>query len=334
MHGYTETIRQWAVDNRRAGMLADADGTGEVGLAAAEVGRRLAVRFTLKLDGDRVADIRYQVFGCGFTMAACAAAADLSLGQTLDEVRLIDERSLDRALDGLPPERAYCAELAVKALQAAVNSARNGRRPVQANFTGLEHGPRLSAEDAVYAALVSSPKPEQVPDEDRHLFACLLAVAAREPCDTAAALGLEDEDLAFLLKTYFPQADPSVIPSRAASGEEPPPERNSEVLAILLRHIPTNLDRQSLPVTVRFAYILATRATLPGHLWVAMGLFERSELSAAIRRHLPSLAAMNNRNMRWKKFLYRQVCDRNGGVMCKAPNCGVCSDYALCFAGE
>ena len=74
MQGYTETIRRWAVDDRRTGILADADGTGEVGLAAAEAGRQLAVRFTLKLASGLVADIRYQVFGCGFTMAACAAA--------------------------------------------------------------------------------------------------------------------------------------------------------------------------------------------------------------------------------------------------------------------
>jgi nitrogen fixation protein NifQ len=65
-----------------------------------------------------------------------------------------------------------------------------------------------------------------------------------------------------------------------------------------------------------------------------MGLFERPQLTAAIRRYLPSLAVANHQNMRWKRYLYKQVCERNGGVMCKAPNCGVCSDYALCFAVE
>ncbi len=38
--------------------------------------------------------------------------------------------------------------------------------------------------------------------------------------------------------------------------------------------------------------------------------------------------------MRWKRFFFKTVCDLNGGLMCKSPNCGVCSDYALCFAPE
>jgi nitrogen fixation protein NifQ len=83
---------------------------------------------------------------------------------------------------------------------------------------------------------------------------------------------------------------------------------------------------------VWLAHILAARAALPGHLWIAMGLFERPQLTAAIRRYLPSLAVANHQNMRWKRYLYKQVCERNGVVICKAPNCGVCSDYALCFA--
>jgi nitrogen fixation protein NifQ len=65
-----------------------------------------------------------------------------------------------------------------------------------------------------------------------------------------------------------------------------------------------------------------------------MGLFDRPELSRAIRRHLPSLAAANNQGMRWKRYLFKQVCDMGGGAVCKAPDCGVCSDYYLCFESD
>jgi nitrogen fixation protein NifQ len=63
-----------------------------------------------------------------------------------------------------------------------------------------------------------------------------------------------------------------------------------------------------------------------------MGLFSRPELSAAIRRHLPALAAANHKGMRWKRFLFRQLCEQTGGSLCKTPDCGRCSDYSLCFA--
>lgn len=334
MTGYTETIRQWATDTRRAGALSNADGIGEVGLESNERGSRLAVRFTLKVEHDRVIDARYQVFGCGFSMAACAVAADLSVGYALEDVQAIDAKRLDVQLGGLPAERDYCAQLAAQALQAAVKSVRNGSKPVQASLPQEpEHGPRVTAEDPVYTALIGTPKPAQVKDEDRHLFACLIAVATREPYDTAAALGLDDGNLAFLIAANFPGFDRTLLAQHAGSLKDPPPAFSHEVLAILLSHVPASGSR-NWHQSVRLAHILAVRAALPGHLWVAMGLFERSELTAAIRRFLPSLAEANHQNMRWKRYLYKQVCERNGGMMCKAPNCGVCSDHELCFADE
>lgn len=36
--------------------------------------------------------------------------------------------------------------------------------------------------------------------------------------------------------------------------------------------------------------------------------------------------------MKWKKFFYRQLCEQAEVLICKSPNCAVCSDYSLCFA--
>jgi nitrogen fixation protein NifQ len=335
MNGYTDTIRTWATDTRRAGILTDPEGTGEVGLEAGKVGQRLAVRFTLHVRLNMVTDARYQVFGCGFTMAACAAAADLAIGSRLNDLLDIDSVRIDAFLDGLPAERSYCAEIAAEALHAAVESARNGRRAIQTTLRDESgHGPRVTADDPVYTLLMDSPRPDQIHNEDRHLFACLLAIAAREPYDTAVALGLMESDLESIFKTYFPAIDRSALEPHEEPATDSPRERNPEVLSILLAHLPLNAGGRSLHTATWLAYIIATRTEHPGHLWVAMGLFERPQLSAAIHRHLPTLAKSNNQNMRWKRFLYKQVCDRNGGMMCKTPDCGLCSDYALCFASE
>ena len=335
MSQYTETIRKWALDNRRAGSLPDADGTGEVGLNSAEVGKRLAVRFTLKVELDRIADARYQVFGCGFSMAACAVAADMALGYTLDDVQKIDAKQLDFALDGLPPDRGYCADLAVGALRAAARSAQSGQHKIETSISGeVEHGPRLSTGHPIYSMLMNSVQPDQVSDDDRHLFACLLAVATEDSSCPAKALALSDSDLVALLALYFPDIDMDFLKQHSCSVVEQPAERNGEVLSVLLSHLPKDPGHKNLPTSVWLAYILAAREAIPGHLWVAMGLTERPQLTAAIRRHLPSLAEANKHNMRWKRYLYKQVCELNGGVMCKAPNCGVCSDFSLCFAED
>lgn len=335
MIGYTDTIRRWATDNRYAGIVDDADGTGEVGLGEEEAGRRLAVRFTLKVERERVTDARFQVFGCGFTIAACAVAADLSLGHPLAEVAAIDARRLDLALDGLPDERGYCAELAAEALQSAVKSARNGRTPVKSGLAESgDHGPVVREDDPLYLALMESASPEEVVTEDRHLFACLLTVAAREPAPTAAALGLPETDLQAVLQTFFPDCEQGIIEKFESDGTSAPPEPNDEVTGILFSYLPERGESRARQIATWFVYIVSARVAHTGHLWVAMGLHERPQLTAAIRRHLPAMAKANQMNMRWKKFLYKQVCDRNGGMMCKAPNCGVCSDHAICFADD
>ncbi|PLX83150.1 MAG: hydrogenase [Desulfuromonas sp.] len=334
MTGYTDTIRLWATDTRRAGLLAEADGVGEVGLESSEIGRRLAVRFTLKVDLDRVSDARYQVFGCGYSMAACAVAADLAVGQTLRESRRLDADCLEAALDGLPEERRYCAEMAAQALQAAVQSALTGGTVRTALPQDKAHGPRVTPNHPVYVLLMSSRSPAAISDEDRHLLACLLSVATEEPWETGAALGLDDKALDALLSLVFPGVDRAVLAELASPTKIPPLECNAELLTLLLPHVPTDRSFMQQMISCWLVRILATRSALPGHLWVAMGLTQRPQLSAAIRRHLPGLAEANSRNMRWKRFLFKQLCDQNGGTLCKAPNCGVCSDYHLCFAED
>ncbi len=337
MNGYTDSIRRWAMDTRRVGDLPDADGTGEVGLGAGEAGQRLAVRFAIRVKQSRVAEVRFQVFGCGFTIAACAAAAELAAGRPLAEVLAIGAATVDVALDGLPPERGYCAELAVEALHAAVASACRGAGPVQTSLHppgDEEQTPRVSAADPRYRILMGSPAPAGVANEDRHLFACLLSVAAQDPHEPAAALGLTPDAVDTLLETFFPGVDGAVLADRPTPAPGVPPQINDEVLAILLSHVPRDDSGRAVPASLWLARALAARAAHPGHLWSAMGLFARPELSAAIRRHLPTLAAANHKGMRWKRYLFKQVCDLHGAVLCKAPDCGLCSDYALCFAPD
>ena len=70
------------------------------------------------------------------------------------------------------------------------------------------------------------------------------------------------------------------------------------------------------------------------HLWQDLGLWSRSELSALLKHNFPELAARNSRDMKWKKFLYKQLCEEEGLYVCRAPSCEVCKDYLLCFGAE
>ena len=334
MVNYTDTIRRWATDDRRTGTLTDADGIGEIGLGAEEAGQRLAVRFALRVHNGQVETVRYQVFGCGFTIAACAAAAELAEGRTLPEIAALTPAMVDTALAGLPAERDYCAVLAIQALQAAAKSAGNGCTPVAAALTKEDdHAPRVTAADPIYRLLMDYPAPPGAPPEDRHLFACLLAVAASESVNIAAALGLSDDELSDLLHLYFPAVELGALPWGSVPAATATPPANPDLLRLLFDYLPSDTDGWTPAPSLWLARIIATRAAYPGHLWIAMGLLARPELTAAIHRHLPALALANDKGMRWKRFLFKQLCDRTGGVLCSTPDCGECSDYTLCFVG-
>jgi nitrogen fixation protein NifQ len=70
------------------------------------------------------------------------------------------------------------------------------------------------------------------------------------------------------------------------------------------------------------------------HLWQDLGLANRGELSILMQSAFPALAALNTGDMKWKKFIYRHYCQRDGIYVCPAPSCGECVDYAKCFAPE
>lgn len=70
------------------------------------------------------------------------------------------------------------------------------------------------------------------------------------------------------------------------------------------------------------------------HLWQDMGLPNREALSLLIKTHFPTLFAKNTGNMKWKKFFYKQLCEREEIMICKSPSCSVCVDYQLCFGPE
>ena len=70
------------------------------------------------------------------------------------------------------------------------------------------------------------------------------------------------------------------------------------------------------------------------HLWQDLQLPSRAELSALMRHWFPALVAKNHADMKWKKFLYKQLCEREALFICKAPSCAVCTDHALCFGPE
>ena len=89
-----------------------------------------------------------------------------------------------------------------------------------------------------------------------------------------------------------------------------PPDRVDEyqqLLELLMANCAVADD-----ATNAMAEWIARSALEPGHLWHAMGLESRDEVKRMFRQYFPQLYAANDRDMRWKKFLYRRMCGWSG----------------------
>ena len=82
------------------------------------------MEFYLRLDGERIEEVRFMTDGCGPTLACGNVLARMIEGLTLDQAGDVLPEQIVEALDGLPEEHFHCAELAVSAFQNAMFSWR------------------------------------------------------------------------------------------------------------------------------------------------------------------------------------------------------------------
>jgi len=82
------------------------------------------------------------------------------------------------------------------------------------------------------------------------------------------------------------------------------------------------------------AAIVATACMGSEHLWKDLGLSSRAMLKDLLEFNFPELALRNDRDMRWKKFFYKQLCEQQGGYVCRSPSCEQCPTYEDCFGDE
>lgn len=162
-----------------------------------------------------------------------------------------------------------------------------------------------------------------------HLLATILANWHNGATALGARLGLSRDDYRALFKHHFAgilwPEDPA---HKGETDFDRLPER-AELVQLLLD---ARAGRD--PSEVWLADIIAAACMGMDHLWQDMGLWSRRELSELMQRNFPDLAQRNTHNMKWKKFLYKQLCEQQGIYVCRAPSCDVCSDYNVCFGSE
>jgi nitrogen fixation NifU-like protein len=113
---YSKTVMEHFKTPKNVGVLEDADGVGEVGNPLC--GDMMTIY--LKIEEDRIDDIKFQTFGCGAAIAVSSMLTEMAKGKTLVEAKGITNKDVAKALEGLPKNKLHCSNLGADALHMAI----------------------------------------------------------------------------------------------------------------------------------------------------------------------------------------------------------------------
>ncbi len=117
---YSEKVMDHFRNPRNVGEIEDADGVGEVGNAACGD----IMKIYIKVEGDVIKDVKFQTFGCGSAIATSSMITEMVMGKTLEEAEQVSNKAVAEALDGLPPTKMHCSNLAADAMHGAIKDYR------------------------------------------------------------------------------------------------------------------------------------------------------------------------------------------------------------------
>jgi nitrogen fixation NifU-like protein len=116
MENYSEKVMDHFMNPRNVGEIKDADGIGEVGNPRCGD----IMKMYIKVKDNKITDVKFLTFGCGAAVATSSMITELIKNKTLDEALEISNRKVAEALNGLPPVKMHCSNLAEQAVKAAI----------------------------------------------------------------------------------------------------------------------------------------------------------------------------------------------------------------------
>ncbi|MHB8125137.1 MAG: Fe-S cluster assembly scaffold protein NifU [Desulfitobacteriaceae bacterium] len=115
---YSEKVMDHFTNPRNVGEIPEADGVGEVGNAKCGD----IMRIYLDIEDDVIKDVKFKTFGCGAAVATSSMVTEMVKGKTIAEALKISNAAVAEALDGLPPAKMHCSNLAADALHVAIKN--------------------------------------------------------------------------------------------------------------------------------------------------------------------------------------------------------------------
>lgn len=114
---YSEKVMEHFANPRNVGEIEDADGVGTVGNPVC--GDLMTIY--IKVKDNIIDDIKFKTFGCGAAIATSSMVTELAKGRIIEEALKITKKDVADELEGLPPVKMHCSNLAADGLHAAID---------------------------------------------------------------------------------------------------------------------------------------------------------------------------------------------------------------------
>jgi len=131
---YSAEVLEHFFDPHNVGRIEDPDGVGLLGDPSCGDFLRLYIKVA---DG-RLADVKFEVYGCPAAIATTSILTDLVMGKPLNEALTVTDEDIVRALGGLPDPKIHCSDLGAQALHRAIEDYR--RREIDNGGTSEDRG--------------------------------------------------------------------------------------------------------------------------------------------------------------------------------------------------
>ena len=115
---YSDKVMDHFQNPRNVGEIEDADGVGTVGNPTC--GDLMTIY--IKVKDNVIEDVKFKTFGCGAAIATSSMITEMAVGKTIEEALEITRNDVANELEGLPPVKMHCSNLAADALHAAIDN--------------------------------------------------------------------------------------------------------------------------------------------------------------------------------------------------------------------
>lgn len=121
---YSDKLMEHFRNPKNMGKMKNPDGVGKVGNPVCGDVMYLYIR----VKNDRIADIKWETFGCAAAIGTSSIITELAKGKTLGEALKITKQDVADELGGLPPIKMHCSVLSTDALKGAIKDYRSKQK--------------------------------------------------------------------------------------------------------------------------------------------------------------------------------------------------------------